>query len=78
MINPDETFDFEGYPTIIADTGAVGLGTFNGDDCLYVRAYNKERDLQMVLPLTRDQASDFASQIAKMSFLLRNKKEDRS
>lgn len=75
MSGTDATFDFCGHPTIIADSVGIRLGTLNGGDCLYVRGYNKAHDLQMVLPLAKEQAADFASKVAQMSFLLRDKKE---
>ena len=78
MSGPEAPFDLCGHPTIIANSVGIGIGTIDGSDCLYVRGYNRAHDLQMVLPLTKEQAADFASKAAQISFLLKDKKEDRS
>lgn len=71
----DPSFMVEGFPSVYADGLGVGLGYRGDDEVLYIRVYNKARNIQLIAALTEKQAASFASDVAKGSFELRGVKQ---
>ena len=70
----DPSFMCEGYPSVYADGIGVGVGNRSDDEVLYIRVYNKSRNIQLIATLTAKHAADFARDVAKGSFALQGVK----